>query len=407
MKRIKNYRNNKQFNTTLINFIYQFKCDKEELMAFTLLTRLLSKTNNKYKDEASFIKERLNRYIINYNVLSQSINDVYFINFSLLIPNTDLINDVDIKSQILYLLDSIYDNNLNDNELFLKEKNLYMESLLNNYKNIDFIAEKNLLDILDNNCIINKMKYKDINNINNLNLNNILDFYNKYIKNIEPTIFVNGNIDIDLLDNVIDEYLKKMEFKKNKVIKKYNAFYDNKLVTNSSKDISKFYQTILYYVYSVDDYKEDDFYKLYLIYLLLNSSSSNLLMNNLRKKSNLVYTTNASVLIRNGLLFIKSMTSKENVTLVKMIITELINDLNNIEKYKNNIKNIINNYKINLEREKDDFYVVSTNIINNYYKTDITLEEEIKILESISLDDIKEILNRFKLIYIYELEGEL
>lgn len=406
MNEITKYVNNDKFHTTLINFIYEFKCSKEEIMALTIITKLFNKSSNMYKDEISFQKEKLNRYIINYNCLNQGINDVYFLNFSLLIPSQNILNEDMLEKQIMFLLDNIYDNNLKDNKLFDIEKRLYTETLLNGYKNIEFIAEKNLLDILDDECIFNKLKYRDLDNIDNLTLDDILDFYNKYIKNIKPKIFVNGNIDIDKLNNIINNYFNKLNLKEYKVIKDYNIFYnDNKYIEKI--DNSKFYQSIVYFVYNIKDYKKEDFYKLYMINLLLNSSSSGLLMNSLRKKANLIYNTSSNVMLKNGLLFIKAVTNKNNIEYVKMIIKELINELNNIEKYDKNIYNILKRIELNKERELDNFYITTSNIINKYFETDLTTNEELEILKDIKYDELKEFIKRINLKLVYVLEGEL
>lgn len=406
MNEITKYVNNKNFHTTLINFIYEFKIKKEEIMALSILTKLFNKTNNIYKDEISFQKEKLNRYIINYNCLNQGISDVYFLNFSLLIPSQNVINEDMLENQIMFLLDSIYNNNLSDETLFEKEKKLYTETLLNGYKNIEFIAEKNLLDILDDDAVFNKLKYRDLDNINCLSLDDILNFYNKYIKNVKPKIFVNGNIDTNKLNDIIHNYFNKLNLVPYKIIKDYNIFYkDNNYIEKIDK--SKFYQSILYYVYNIKDYKEEDFYKLYMINLLLNSSSSGLLMNSLRKKSNLVYSTGSNVMLKNGLLFIKAVSNKTNIDYVKIIIKELMNELNNIEKYDKNIYNILKRLELNKERELDNFYIATSDIINKYFETDLTTSEELEILKRISYDELKEFVSRINLKATYVLEGEL
>lgn len=406
MNEITKYVNNKNFHTTLINFIYEFKIKNEEIMALSIITKLFNKTNNIYRDEISFQKEKLNRYIINYNCLNQGINDVYFLNFSLLIPSQNVINEDMLENQIMFLLDSIYNNNLSDETLFEKEKKLYTETLLNGYKNIEFIAEKNLLDILDDDAVFNKLKYKDLDNINCLNLDDILNFYNKYIKNVKPKIFVNGNIDTNKLNDIIHNYFNKLNLVPYKIIKDYNIFYnDNNYIEKIDK--SKFYQSILYYVYNVKDYKQEDFYKLYMINLLLNSSSSGLLMNSLRKKSNLVYSTGSNVMLKNGLLFIKAVSNKTNIDYVKIIIKELMNELNNIEKYDKNIYNILKRLELNKERELDNFYTATSDIINKYFETDLTTSEELEILKRISYDELKEFVSRINLKATYVLEGEL
>lgn len=406
MNEITKYVNNKNFHTTLINFIYEFKIKKEEIMALSIITKLFNKTNNIYKDEISFQKEKLNRYIINYNCLNQGISDVYFLNFSLLIPSQNVINEDMLENQIMFLLDSIYNNNLSDEALFEKEKKLYTETLLNGYKNIEFIAEKNLLDILDDDAVFNKLKYRDLDNINCLRLDDILDFYNKYIKNVKPKIFVNGNIDTSKLNDIIHNYFNKLNLVPYKIIKDYNIFYkDNNYIEKIDK--SKFYQSILYYVYNIKDYKEEDFYKLYMINLLLNSSSSGLLMNSLRKKSNLVYSTGSNVMLKNGLLFIKAVSNKTNIDYVKIIIKELMNELNNIEKYDKNIYNILKRLELNKERELDNFYIATSDIINKYFETDLTTSEELEILNRLSYDELKEFVSRMNLKATYVLEGEL
>lgn len=406
MNVITKYVNNKRYHTTLINFIYQFKCDDNEIIALTILSRLLNRSNNNYKDESSFAREKLNRYIINYNVSNQAINDVYFLNFSLLIPNENVINENYLEKQILFLLDSIYQNNLQDEQLFNKEKNLYIETLLNNYKNIEFIAEKNLLDLLDQNCIFNKLKYKDLNNINELNIYDVLKFYDKYIKNVQPKVFINGDINSVKVNDIISLYFNKLDLKKYKTIKEYNNFYKNNVYVEKFEN-SKFYQSILYMVYNVNNYKEDDFYKLYMINLLLNSRSSGLLMNSLRKKSNLVYNTGSNVMLKNGLLFIKAVTNRTNLEYAKVIIKSIMDDLNNIEKYEKNINYIMRRMELLKERELDNFYVTTTDIINKYFNTDLTTSEEIDVLKHITFDELKEFVSRLNLKTLYVIKGDI
>ena len=400
------YVKNEKFHTKLINFIYQFKCDKQELMSITILSKLLNKTNSLYKEESIFQKEKLNRYIINYKCSLQSINDVYFINFSLLIPNTNIIDDSNLKKQILFLLDTVYNTNLNDDILFNKEKKLYIEILLNNYKNIDFIAEKEVLDLLDNECLFNKIKYKDIENIQRLNKLDVINSYNKFIKNIMPKIFINGNINIKECTNIISDYISNLNLKPYKIIQKYNKFYINNDFIEK-KDTSKYYQSIIYVVYNVKSYKEKDFYKLYLINLLLSSGSSGLLLSILRKKSNLVYTASSHSMLKNGLLFIKVSTEKRNIDLCLLMIKELINDLNNIDKYKENINNIVTKLELEKERELDNFYITSNDVVNEYFKTDIKTSDEIEIIKNISLDELKDFVTRLNIVCQYVLKGDL
>lgn len=404
MKNVTKYKNNNNFHTSLINCIFEFKLDKEEVMAYTILTKLLSKTNKKYPEIDLFAREKLNRYIMNLSISSQSINDTYFINYSCLLPSEGVIKDNYLDSAIEFLLDTIYETNVVSEEMFEREKKLYIETLLNNYKNIEFIAEKNMLDLLDDNCKFNKIKYKDLENINKLTLSDVIEFYNKYIKNIKPKIFVYGNIGENIVEKTINDYFTKLDLKDYKIIKDYNSFYENDTLVDKT-DYSKYYQSIVYLNYKVKDYNESDFYKLYLINLLLSNPASDILFNNLRKKNNLVYSCGSSIMIRNGLLVMKAITSKKNIVLAKMVIEKCINDLKDINNYKENIERIIKRLETNLTRENDNFFVEPTDIINEYYKTDIKSELVLETIKNISLDDLKDCINRLEVVCIYTLEG--
>lgn len=401
---ITKYIKNENFHTTLINFIYQFQCETRELAALTILCRLLSKTNKKYPEIDLFAREKMNRYIMSYEVMSQSINDLFFINVSLLIPSKDVVKEDYLENALNFCLDSIYDNNLENDIVLEREKKLCIEIHLNNYKNIDFLAEKNMLNLIDEEGIVNKSKFKDIDYLSRLTKEDIINCFNKYIKNIKPKIFINGNIDIEKTEKTISNYFEPLSLKDYKISKDYNYFYDKDIFIDKT-EVSKFYQSIVYMVYCVKNYKEEDFYKLHLINMLLNNSSSDLLLKSLRKENSLVYHCGSSIMMRNGLLFVKAVTNANNIKLAKMIIESVINDIKQGKVNKENIDNIFHRLSLNIEREKDNFYITSSKVINDYFKTDIDSEKVLKILKNITLTDLMECANRLEIKCIYTLEG--
>ncbi len=409
MQYITKYKKTTNFSTTLINYIFQFTIEKDEIMAFTILSNMLSYTNKEYKEEDEFAKEKLKRFIMNFKVSSQSINNIYFLNFSLLIPNDNIVDCDYLESAINLSLDSIYKpnitNNLFDNDYFEREKRSYIEYLLNGYKNINFLAEKNLLDLIDKDGIFNKLKYTDLDNIKDLTNTDLVNFYNKYIKNYKPKIFVNGNIDKEKIELILNNYFKDYKLKNNKILTNYNNYYISNGF-NEYKDVCNFYTSVIYMVYTIKDYSEKDFIILYLINLLLSSSSSDLLLQKLRKENNLVYTTSSSILLKNGLLVIKATSNNKNIEIIKLVIKDLIESFKDMNKYKENVFNIMNKLSLNIERSKDNFFDISSNLINKYYKSDITLEEEFNLLNELEKEDIEAFASRILLDTIYVLEGQ-
>ena len=106
-------------------------------------------------------------------------------------------------------------------------------------------------------------------------------------------------------------------------------------------------------------------------------------------------------------MFIKAVTNKTNINYAKLIINGIIEDLKNIEKYEKNISYILKRMELSKERELDNFYINTSDIINKYYNTDLTTDEEINILKNITSNDLKEFVSRLNLKVLYVLEGDI
>ena len=55
------------------------------------------------------------------------------------------------------------------------------------------------------------LKFKDLDNIKTLKNEDVVNFYNKYIKNTKPKILINGNIDEISNENIEDVITKQNE----------------------------------------------------------------------------------------------------------------------------------------------------------------------------------------------------
>ena len=84
-----------------------------------------------------------------------------------------------------------------------------------------------------------------------------------------------------------------------------------------------------------------------------------------------------------------------------------MNDLNNIEKYEKNINFIMRRMELLKERELDNFYVATSDVINKYFNTDLTTSEEIDVLKRITFDELKELVSRLNLKVLYVLKGDI
>jgi predicted Zn-dependent peptidase len=399
--------NNKDFKTIQIKVIFPYKDNINDLALSQLLPSMLNYMNNSYPTEELFQVTKKKLYILGTNVAKTVIGTDLFFSFNMIIPDTLALNNNMLEEQIKFFREIIYNplvtnNNFNSFELDREITNLRM-SIDNLYKNIRPYHSIRLREEIDDIGIFSRDIIRHMDLIDKVNTSNLYEYYLKVIKNNKPIIFIMGNVDNKEISDLCSKYLIiNKDRHKDINFNHYNYLKPRELHEVVEK--SKFNDSILSFVYKVDNMSKDDEVLLNTIRDLLSSLSSRLLSKKLRDENNLIYSSKVVSYPNYGVFEVTVYINNSNYLKVKDMLFEVMNDLKNEEITSNLLNNIKERKRINLYRKLDNKYLIFDDFIYNYLGLDITMEEYYKKICLITSSDISNFIDRLKLDTIYYLK---
>lgn len=401
--------NKKGFKKIILDYYYPYNYSKEEVVASSLLLRILLKKTACYKTKESFINAQINHYVQKIKLQKSTMGNQTYYHIEIVIPNKNALNmaDYSYEKTLAFINDSIL-NPCTINNQFLEEDVEEAKTKLKNYiaknlSNINSYAAISCDKIIDQDNQFLESIYQHRDEINALDSQSLYTFFQKTIATKKPYLFVTGEIDSSLkkaVRKVFPNNLESILFKNNfieplNIKEKVCLFAEEK----------PYQQSVVKIAYKVKDYNKQDRVILYLLDFLLNSQSSNILMDTLRKKYNLVYTASCTSSLDYGIFLISALISKENKEKTIQAIKEMIENLKDESFVSKPLKNVITRKKIDLEWEKDSLFNLSNDFIISYFQYGFSLKEEYEILKQITAKDVVDFINRLVLDTIYYLEG--
>ncbi len=402
MKEVKNpiIIENNNFSTLIIQLSYPVKFTKEEKIKYTLLTELLKNVNNEYREKSNFSKALIDNYIIDYNVFLHESNYNGFIKFSLTIPDDKSLPIKDITRSINFFLDSIFNPYFDKLNIDLL-KNLYLNSIKDNKRNIDNIAYDKMINLVcpDILTFMNSSKY-----IKQINKKLLMKTYEKNILNNKPIVLIFGKNAANYLKTIKD-YLGDNYVSKIKIYTNYANFCIPKNKINNIENTFNYNKSILYLAFTVKNFKEEDKNFLTILNSLLSSSESNILYKILRHKMGLVYSTHSFIYGNDGLIIIKAEIDKMSKDLALKGIKECY-DLINDEKEANVL---LASIKKGIDNEILTYFDNKFNIINDEFDS-LTYRSKgnkdfLTSCSKITIKEIKKFNKRLVLDTIYFAKG--
>lgn len=225
-----------------------------------------------------------------------------------------------------------YNNNIFDIKLenITNYKKIYdVMILLNNKLNV-LMNDKNI-KYLYKNFDIKKMGNYDMNLYNN-NLEESLFIYKQFIDNIYNKL----NLSEDVVDNIDDDFFADLEDIEEDVVVEYRELEEYKKIL---KDIIKNKGELVVLNINNGEYKYSSFPKKYLLYLGVKSNNKNNYKLSLKNFDN--YKFEILICIIHYSILFKNKFKMKNITFVQIINSQILNLLNNVKIYINNIEETI------------------------------------------------------------------
>lgn len=404
--------NTKKYSTIHMRFLFELPYTRENIFKYDLLEEYMLHSTSKYKTRKEINDKRMELYSMNFGMNNYNKGVKMFTEVTFNFYDPKLVKDAYFKEALEFSKEILFHPNfdggrLDEDELRRSKDNLitevadglcdyrqrarkdFLQVLFpNTYKTIDLITKKeDIVDILDS--------YSD---------EELIKAHEELVQHSLVGLIIMGNIE--------EEYLKYIEeifkFKETKVLDKE---YHEKL---------SICRTTPYYTKMVDeDYKESILRVLYkcpsrslkdrLTYSLIArmfGSSGMLLHKILREEEHLVYMTSLAYNRKQDYMILLAYIDKENAIAAEEAMGEMLERLKDDDALLDSLLT-----KIKEENELD-MYVYDENKWNPFYELydrafdfDISTKRRIKIMSTITKEDVKIALNKMKKAKIHLYEG--
>ncbi len=379
-----------------IVFIKQFyrRINPEEQTIRNLLCYYLSLASSKYNTI-----EKLDYFLsMNYDLKSSvglsTFGAYSIITYSLSAIDPKYLSDENYNLKFLEeafneLQKPVIKNNKFDKKLFKKAKEFYASNLLYERENEDKNAYDGLIEAYFGGTIRNFKSTGNLEELEDIKIEDLYDYYLSILKD-EQISYVTG--DVDGLKENNQSTLK---------IKNDYFFKERLNSLDYIHDEAKTSQAHLFIVYDPMVYSDS---KLSQALMLINNhfggASNSKLFSEIREKLGLCYSISSTYMAASGIILISAIINKNNtekvVEEIDKIFDNLLNDFNLDEKKEY--------YKMYYKDKFDYIYTLYSEFINeNYFINTPTIKDELKIIDELTMDDIKNAYNKMKrtLVYVY------
>lgn len=403
------YTQTDKFKTLTIRLIFKNYLVKEDYMKRWILSSMLSKSNQKYKEENEFSKYLHDQYSMNFSTYFTSRGLIETFNIGINIINHKYIKeDIDLLEKAFELAyDAIYNADITV-EKFNLEVNLLKSQIFGNLNKRQYAYKKYRELMFDK-----KLEDYDTNReelINKITYEEVLEYYQK-LKNRRCEILIVGDI--------TEEEIKK-SYNNFKFTNEHN--YQNPVISRNSNVINYVFidkpniviepsdtkQSQLCLGYRTNmSFKIKERYALTTLIQMLGGDTYSTLYKEIREKRSLAY----SVSVRqdtSSSVFIHTAISSKNFDEVMNVINNTLN-----EYKKGNIDEellILARQSLNsgtiTEYDRPSYYM--DNLFSESLGFEVLpLEKRIEYANELTIEDIRKVSEKLTLSVCYFLKGEL
>ncbi len=384
----------KKFHKIVFLKQYFRKINPEEQTIRNLLCYYLSLACSKYDTLEKYDYFLSMSYDMKSSVGLSTFGNYSLITYSLSAIDPKYLSDDNYNLKFLEeafneLLKPVIKNNSFDKKLFNKAKEFYASNLLYDQENEDKNAYDGLIDAYFAGTIRSFKSTGDLEELVNISID---DLYNYYLSilNDEQISYVTG--DVEGLKAINNSTLK---------VKDDYFFKDRNNTLEYIHDEAPTKQAHLFIVYDPMVYSDSKLCQaLTLINNHFGSASNSKLFSEIREKLGLCYSISSSYMAASGIIVVSAIINKNNTKKVleeiDKIFDKLLDDFNLEEKKEY--------YKMYYKDKYDYIYTIYSEFINeNYFIKTPTIRDEVKMIDSLTMDDIKEAYSKMKrsLVYVY------
>lgn len=405
--------NTNKFKTNLFAIFLTTKLDRENVTKNALLTAVLRRGTKKLTSQEEISKALENMYGASFDCGVEKTGDNHVMKFYLeSINNEFLPSEENLSKECLeILLDIVFTPYLEDG----KFKQEYVDGEKENLKQIIQGKIDNKAKYAYDRCVeemyknepYGLYKYGYIEDLEKIDAQNLYEYYLEMIKNVKIDIFVSGNLDDKIINELkeskIIEDLKERNANFN--INKENEIKPQVEEPKTITESMQINQGKLIIGLDVLDNRKESKYATSVYNVILGGSANSKMFQNVREKASLAYTAGSNYLRQKDNVFVKCGIDIPNFDKALEIIKEQLKQMEDgdfTEEDIENAKTIIDASVGSITESQDSeiTYYFSQELSDEV----VSIEEYIKKINEVTKEQIVEIAKKIQINTIYFLK---
>jgi predicted Zn-dependent peptidase len=399
-----------KFKTNLVSVYIQRELDREDVTKNALLPSVITSGSNKYPTlrEISHKLDSLYGASLLSNAGKRSEKQI--LEFKILGINDKFI-DEDIFKDMIEFLNEIINNPFIEDEGFKEEYlNLEKQNLRDKIKaainDKKSYAQSKCVEAMckDERYSIDENGYED--DIDSITAVDLYNHYKNILKTSPIDIVVEGNFDEDF---VVESIKQNFKFERGEIIEiprgEFSKKVDEVKIVEEKMDITQG-KLVMGYRANVDYMDNDKYYSLVVGNSVFGGGAHSKLFNNVREKESLCYYVYSSVEKYKSIMFVSSGIEAQNYEKAVKIIKEQLENLKNGKITDQEISNSKSALINSAKSVTDNIGGMSEfSFAQSFAKTNSTVEDLIKSIEKVTVDDIVNAVKDIELDTVYFLRN--
>ena len=399
-----------RFKTVNMEIIFRDETVKEKCLVKTFLADIMSDCSDKYKSRKEVGKKLEKLYQASFYGVTNKVGNVFMTSFVLSFLNPSYVKEKDYLEEVMALpFEMILNPFITASEFDIKNfkivKNRLHDEILSINENINRVALKKAMSNLDKDSASSYGLLGSIEELDTITPKTLYEAYQDLMSNV-CDIFIIGNIDMDLVANLIFKYFKNPIIK----TKELSFYIENKNVKNVKKikEKSNFKETCLVNIYNINKLTDKErmvtFY--FYNYILGGGGLNTKLYQLLREKNSLCYGIRSMYLKYDNLLVIETSINKKDLKKADKLIKQAFREMVSGDFTDEMIKNAKENFIFSLNLALDEPAGIINNYVFHIFDDLPLIPERIEMIKDITKEEIVAVANKIKPNISFVLEGE-
>ena len=395
------------FKNVTINIRFKNVYEREMIPALDLLANILTFTNKKYNKREDFVNKEVDLYDLDVNSSFYTKGNNNFFNIRTTMLNEKYTEKGMFNKVLEFIKEVVYEPNIVNNKFDTESFNIIKRDIKNDIdttkENPSKFALIRFYEELDSDGSYLSTLSKEYQTLlDEITEENLVDTYHHLINDFGVDIVVIGDVDIDEVTTGIKNTFK---FGKREDIlcenKKYPKVNKPNIVINKEKSL----QAKLVMGYTLDTLNSHEYeYALPLFNIILGGYTNSKFFKNIREKYSLCYSIISTTKERSNLLVVRSGITKSNYDKVLACIKKEMKSMKHLDE------GALEDAKMVYKMAVMDAFESPADIVFNYYNHiyygSHLLEEKLKEIDNITLEEVESITDKLTVNTIYLYGGD-